>query len=658
MQSEVVFGHRQCRFKLRLLALGASSCISLVSQAQAAPTTPAPAAIVLADRSAASASASHIGPARHSAALGLRGLALSDKLSLDAAVVRPTSTAEPSAWRPFKCKPGMALWQARELGEALALLREHQKQAASHGTPHASKAARSRLVLDRATPTLLEHQLQDLLRRAQRREAAQAVGMIPGHAVEDRLKRASSHMVRVQGTLAEVLWLARQLGMNNMAAAVTACSRTHAQSALEQVNMLAELNRLWIPAMKQGLGERLDIGDRPAVDEYLRSQRARTEMLVDYAGPFVSFLRHTPSVSESNATVDAIAAFWANTADELKRRNQFRDGQGSVSQLERLIQRHADDLGTESCTTRLADVSAFDAGNNLFVLRGRRLSEVLRLRCEHWVFAGYLEFQRRFNNTLAGRFPFGGLDSADAGPRNVRDLLAADVDQFNTLKSDLTALNIERAEAPLRFVRQWNAARDVLRGVWRPDGGGQPISVSLKAIKVAETSPGGEAMESWVLNAGSQRVVYPSNSPLTLDWAPGQSLSLTLNLDRRSDWRPVSDPSSPNGPTVDGAKAEFYFAGDWALFRLIEQHRSRLNAAGDAVNQHDVVLAFVVPLVSKRVAGNEASSAKREARLYMTLRLEGLDPETQQPVELRWPEVWSRVAPEVPLRRTSGPSIR
>ncbi|QNM95337.1 hypothetical protein [Chitinimonas koreensis] len=91
---------------------------------------------------------------------------------------------------------------------------------------------------------------------------------------------------------------------------------------------------------------------------------------------------------------------------------------------------------------------------------------------------------------------------------------------------------------------------------------------------------------------------------------------------------------------VDGVTASFPGLGQWGLLRLIGAHRPLAAPAVDPLEPSRSILEFTVPLQD-----GATPPRSMEARVYLAVGLNSLDPKSQAAQPLVLPRDWPRAAP-------------
>lgn len=537
-------------------------------------------------------------------------------------------------------------WQASAIDTAWGYARAYQRLAQAQGTAGPGTAAPP--LFDQLARVQLERAMNGAMRAAQLPPPAARPGL-PA-PVDDGMPKRSADLTVALQSLLPVQQLYGQLNMTASAANLASCTRSQAHQALLQLKSLAATSQLYLPGPGHG-GQLLDLGPPAVARDFLAQQLTRSATLVDYARPYVRLLGNSTAVNDGQLTSAQTGPYWANTATELQRYTQGKDTAGQVGQLENLVMTQLVTLSADNCAAKLgapaaAAASAPTPGQDLFSDRRAALETRARLSCTATAYASYQALARRFNDQLAGRYPFGELNTPDAALADVKRFFLDYAEQATPLAASLAASTDARAKTALAFLKQLDATAAFLRASLTAGELSQPLTLSPSFRLKPESSPGSENVISWAFSSGPRVLVFPGGPATTLSWPFGQALSLDLSWPDGSvggGAAAVWQPSAAPGFTRRGATASFGFGGDWALLRLIEGHRPTTLAIVDPLDPTQLQLEFKVP--TQRLPTPAGPPASAEARLYLGLRLSGIDPKTQAAAPVTWPGPFPRSAP-------------
>lgn len=527
----------------------------------------------------------------------------------------------------FSCLSATLGWRSQNLAEADRYIRDYQRFARLSGADTAQETQGSRPLYDRLARRHLQAVLDEILRHGQmplpqssalHRDSTEVLS-----STDQELAQRSADFTKVVDPLLSTLHLYRQLGFAAPANQITQCVRNFASDMLLKADALAQASRLYEPSSdkgKDGSGEAVyAIGGNAVVKDYLARQLQRSQVLAGYAAPFVSFLKNSEAVDESQQSNNQSASYWDNTLSEVRRYVQFKEPNGQVAHLENMFQKQLADLTYDNCGKVLGGYQGELPSNDFFSSRRRALEQDARWRCnnrrEADAYALYRGLATRFNRDLAGRFPFAPTSRRDASPAAVRAFFADYEAQRESLRSITANLSDSRWQNLRLFLDQLDKAAAFFRGNLGAADGIAPVRAELAFRTQAKQSPGSEQIVAWRLSSGTRVASYP-NGAATLDWQPGEMLLLELQWAEQSRFRPVADPQQPD-MAVEGNVASFASLGDWALLRLLAEHRPKSGVSSTETNQ--LLVELNVPVSSQKVG--PAPGAMSTARAYLGITL-------------------------------------
>ncbi|NOT89663.1 MAG: hypothetical protein HOP03_16005 [Lysobacter sp.] len=543
--------------------------------------------------------------------------------------------------RPFACVGAAADWRANELAEAAGYLRQYEAFAKSRKLPPLADGGRP--LYDSLARESLAHALDDALRRAQRVADDSQAGLEAANRTDAQLTRVGDELAQGMDALKAVLNAYATYGFSDGGTEVRQCARGFAADNLGGVDALADGSRLYAPPVAVGTDTMFTLGGLPVTRDFLARQVARAQVLAGYADPFLSVLSDTPGVDDAWRDTPQTAAFWRNTRDEIDRYTKGKEPAGQIANLDAYFIAQLTGMTYANCASLLAAYTSPEYGNDLFSDRRRKLERQVQLRCtdqrQAQAESVYDALATRFNRDLAGRYPFGGMSSRDAGLPAVRAFFLDYADQREGIVAALDAMDGNRWRAAKGFVAELDAVAAFFSGnVGAP---GQMGMVGLSTVFPAEPARtvGGDQLLTWRLKVEDTESTFP-NGLKPLQWMPGDSLALQLRWATRSQWRPLADPAQP-GLDAQDVTATFSANGAWALLRFIDTYRMP-NTRSTVPGQ--TLLGFRVP-VQSLVVGEDGKPAHSEASVFMTWVLTTVDPKTQTGKTIVLPGTFPRSAP-------------
>jgi type VI secretion system protein ImpL len=516
-------------------------------------------------------------------------------------------------------------WDGALLGRASAYAREYQAFAdklhldGSAADPLFGRAARRQLQLAMDAAVAAAQQPEDA-----------APSTLDGP--DGRMSARSARFAAATAPLATVTALYRQLGFAASATSLDSCVRDQASAALLQVGDLAQQSQVYAPP-RAGDGALLfAMGDAAATDQFLANQLGRVKVLASYAEPYARYLQDSRPLADQQKSPSQLDPYWSNTIGELYRYQAATDSNGQAGKLHALFSRVLPTLDTGNCRKAAIGVVT-DGGNDLFSDHRRTVSELAASRCgslgDAQLLADYLAFADLYDSALAGRFPFGPVTAPDLPLDQARRFFAANGAQLASLRSRADQRKEPRWHARRAFLDQLDDARSLLIDQL---AGPVPLKLALAFNARPGSSAGADQIANWTFTSADRSTGWPNRSPTTVAWRAGQAIALDLQWADRSAWHPLADPGQYD-LTIEGATAGFAWGGDWALLRMLAQHRPREDGADGAIELR-------VP-VGAAPDGRQSAFAY----LYLGVALSSADPKTKADAPLTVPARFPHFAP-------------
>lgn len=297
------------------------------------------------------------------------------------------------------------------------------------------------------------------------------------------------------------------------------------------------------------------------------------------------------------------------------RKHAEQNPANTVTALENLILHTFDSMDRYTCRELLGKVE-LPVGSDFFSERAVALHGQATAQCSRFQAQADEAYQDElrgyFSRYLAGRFPFSADTAApDADLRHVAGLLRL----LETAKQRSRPLNPDWQT----FFDRLEAASPLLRAVVESDGQGVDLDIAWRTSRAYEKEA--DQIIDWRLSAGTQYNAYPIKTETPLRWRPGQSVELSLRWASGSLSRPLLDSTQP-ALTVSGTTARWRHHGNWALLRLLIEHRQYM-----ASNTKDM------PELMFRVPVQRAGTGKDEtAQVFLRIGL--LPPGAKQALPL------------------------
>jgi len=540
------------------------------------------------------------------------------------------------------CRVPLQGWDEGKLRAAMAALREYDAFAVAAADPDAPPTLGERLAKRR-----LAGVTNELLTQAQIGAdlAWQTeVAVSPLAALEGAVRQQGGDFGRIKGDLVMLIAMLGQHGLETQAAQLTQCARDFAGDTLANIEALARASHLYrVPFHPVGTADPpetllANLGSPPQVQELLDRQLQRAQVLGGYAAPFVNFLLNSQQIDDTHLGNRETAAYWGNTITELNRFVQFKEPSGQVAHLDDWIAKQLQPMTLGGCAADLKNHTSPPFGNDLFSLHRatleRQTASLCKARKEAVLDAGYQALAHAFNQSLAGRFPFGDDPSRPAPLLATRQFFLDYAQQRQGLLDEVKTTQGERWRQAERFLHRLDKAAAFFAANLAATPGSQSVGLHPTFRAFEDGTPAwhvSDQLLDWRLHSGQESATFP-NDVRNLNWGFGQPVSLDFNWADRSSILPKKDPAQPS-LSVDGPHATFFVDGPWALLRLIAEHRPTSRPPVDPLDPTTLALVFEVP-----VELPEGDNGAKVGRMFLALQLLGTDPTSGQPAPLTLPD--------------------
>ena len=547
----------------------------------------------------------------------------------------------------FACTGNLANWSPGLLKDANQYALDYQKFIAQPTLKNAPPDALYR----RLALYQLELAMNTSLQSAQ--AAANVASSAVGTSTADAQQSADSgNFAALSPSLIAVEKQFGALGMSGSATQLTQCAHQYANSQLGRIALLADQSQLYqatfLPASSDPDAYFFDLGSTSVITDTLARQVGRVQVLVGYAQPILNYLNQAEPSSSNAGANTSNAAYWNNTANELKRYAQGKDPNSQPSLLDNLFLKVLPTLQNGACGTTLANYPSPPLGNDLFSSHRQQLEQSVQMRCKGERYAqaqnAYQPIASRFDRDLAGRFPFGSLDADDASLTAAKGFFTDYESTRAALEKQIASLSDPYWKRVRQFLAQLDQVDSFLHGNVVPASATDAdadallnVNVNFRALQSAAN--GSNQISQMTLMSGAKGITFP-NGGASMNWQYGQPVVLDLSWADLSLWRPVVTLDVPD-LQVDGNTASFAAAGNWALLRMIERHRPTSAPSNDPRDPSRALLQFDVPVLDAHAAGAPASDT---AHVFLSLKLSNANAKTPTPLKL--PATFPTSAPQ------------
>ena len=436
-----------------------------------------------------------------------------------------------------------------------------------------------------------------------------------------------------------------QLGLHSAKRKLLIQAHGQASGLLEEVDGLFFSNRIYKPKMTSNW----KANDYPEAffglltdsnaKDYLAAQARRSQMLArDYAQPLVVFLANTQGQFKETE----IVARWKHTLVELtKQENQ--DPSNDVDQFEQFFLGDFAATTFSNCHENVKNFQQPD-GSSVFAMRWRELANMSSVQCRRLqadnIKKEYAVVSESFEKYLAPYYPFNALAGAKPlSPNNLREFLKIYSGASDGLAERIRVLAWKNQQfSPAeQFLRDLDASLAILDQVVKSsDASG--TGISIEAVFNPDVEP---KLAFDPSNHISAKRLYAGKSFIE---SPGQSKPLQWKFSDETrfhlDWASGS-PYVLFSQSGDPANDQLSFAakGYWSLIRFIEEFRSqRVDAS--SLRDESMLLEF-----KGQIQKSSSSNTKTPIGVFVRLTLIGVDPDTQSPKALPFPNKFPNSAP-------------
>ena len=433
------------------------------------------------------------------------------------------------------------------------------------------------------------------------------------NALQDELSSEVGDLKRVSTVLRQILETYDRLSLKAPHTELYQQLQEDSREILRRIDLLPEREEMYRVSSKLASwrGEKppvlsaFDVEDADALSQYIKTQRNRIKGWGrDYAKVPVSLLDGLTSARSD----DPLVGKWRNIVNQLEYFERMTPG-NSVKEMESFFDTTLLTVTPENCLDKLPR----QTGDNtdFFLQTKARLHDSVRKRC--LVFAAekilelYDHLARRFNQDLAGKFPFTrnsqSLDDPDALPRDIRGFFQ-EYDEF-IRQYDAYVGRRETLGGSAEVGREVNTFLQALREVRpffapllgdRGDLARYNVVVDYRINKGNEIN--GQQIAEWGFSTGDQKVEDGQGS-----WQLGDRVKLSMRWAKDGPYVPAPT-GQPRGATVDSNDTiSFEFAGVWGLVRIIRMFRASQTDLRKSLDRQPHVLKFMVDISERKHTG-------------------------------------------------------
>lgn len=511
------------------------------------------------------------------------------------------------------------VWNADKLSEAVAFQDHYQQFFETHKASRpetasllgrAQRLAKSRLQANMTASLVQAQSYQDV-------EPSQSM------ANEEVLDGDMRNFRAAEPLLDHLRSLFHQMDMYEPGAILRDVANDQAYFLLVRIDLLLQTDELYQPPAPlarwdgtTGAGlYAYGVADSAEMQHYLDTERDRIEHLHhDYGAPLVAFLAGQPV---SRMPIErAVYTRWQSIAEDIGRYEAHRPD-NALSALENFIRGDLSSMTLAKCGG-LPVVSR--GASDYFEQRRLFVITQFRERCAdlggHTLSERYRSLALRFNDTLAGHYPFGGTAGDDeADEATVRAFFSDYGGDIQSLADQIAGFGTDGdAGRMAAFLRDLAQVAQFIKGLDDGDGrGGLAAKLGVEFRVNRDHERGANQVIEWSMQSGDGKVTDADKGPSLL-WRPGDPVRVSF---RWAQDAPVRPRRSPDQEKSDDLTASYVFGGRWGLIRLTDTYADWAQmAAARALPPRAILLGFAVPV----------EPGKDPAQLYVRLSVGSVDP--------------------------------
>lgn len=425
-------------------------------------------------------------------------------------------------------------------------------------------------------------------------------------------------------------------------------SQDHAFSLLKQVDILYNKNQIYRPLDKarwsahQYTDVLFGITNEGQLQDYIAARSGlASDIAVDYAEPLIVFLLNT----EGKYQHYELFGKWQNTLIELNKK-QSQNPANSLDILESLMRDQLSNIDQSNCFEKTKELEA-PTGSDLFSVQQRVIISRATSHCDSYkadqIKHQYAQVVELFNKYLAGKAPFSRMAKArQVSPQDMKQFLKAYMPVADGLSQRMSILawKDKRNKKAQTFVSNLDKAAAVFNNMLGATDGKESLGLELDvAFNVLDKEASFvRHLSNWQLQVGSAQIGYPG-TPTPVYWRPGDNIDMSLAWAEQSPYKAFA----VNGSSRLQNRLQYASSGTWSILEFINRHQAKVFDS-EALNDHSTLLGFE----AKVLARDAESKAPEPNQLLAFARLVayGIDPETQQKVELEIPKQFPDHAPK------------
>ncbi|WP_409419440.1 type VI secretion system protein [Marinomonas sp. RS-M-Aa-14] len=497
---------------------------------------------------------------------------------------------------------GVDQWQQAPLQQLIDVLVNYQQFTDEHGDTALFNSALD-VRLQQVTERLLS---AAMIRPAQRIKAPKPVNDLIDYR-ERSVADAVNSFKQVQELLLQIQILLQQLGDTSNVLRLNQQVQKFILQQLTQLDRLVSDYQLYQPLpfpqwQKPDFAQAMfNIQDDKQAELYLTNQQQKMSYFAfNYAQPLLQYLQNSDT-----GLSDPKVQIWMATLQDLGR---FERGEpnNQVVLLNDLVTQKLADISNSQCP-QSEYFDATHSSGSWFAKRREQIEQQVGLHCssadKKALVARYTYLAERFNQEVAGRYPFAEIHQAgnqDLNSKALQAFLKDYHEKSENLLADLDKQNQKDGSIPAswrEFIEQMNVVDDFFAQTWQAKNKQWQVHMQVTFDAqgdLLKASEGSNQIIEWVLQSGRTQALFP-NGNNTIIWSPGSRMQLDLRWATGSAYLPIGLPGIHSDPTQLGTAkaltASFVSRGPWGLFEWLT-----LYASDSAELDNESMLSFYVPV--------------------------------------------------------------
>jgi type VI secretion system protein ImpL len=360
--------------------------------------------------------------------------------------------------------------------------------------------------------------------------------------------------------------------------------------------------------------------DIEELDLYLQLQRSMiTRLALDFAEPIVNFL-NSDLIYDKNYGNHGQLTKWTRIVNNVVGAHK-KDPTSSVTEVERFIKRTLNEYNLGNISSRIPLKELKGESGDYFLNIIREIKRGLMARGEVLLrkrnLARYRALRDYYTKYLETKYPFGGLDSADADLETVKEFFRmydelggspeVILDQIYQLGAD--------ANGPYEFLKRVHDLRQFFGDLLQSQYEALKVRLEIDFMVNKKEETNTDYLVERKFRPNNDTVIEPITPEKSSIWYFGELIELSLRWavgDNQSP-KPVYNSKDPR-MIIEDSTAKIQSSGNWAALRFMHEHKAAI-VSSDISIPNQRILEFRIPLSNGKIArifvGVTASHPKR-----------------------------------------------